>query len=29
VRESLELVIHDNDIMCKILPITFRGNVRT
>ena len=28
VRGSLELVIHDNDVMCKILPTTFRGNVR-
>jgi len=29
IRGSLELVIHDNDIMCKILPTTFRGNMRT
>lgn len=29
VRGSLELVIHDNDVMCKILPTTFRGNMRT
>jgi hypothetical protein len=29
VRGSLKLVIHDNDVMCKILPTTFRGNVRT
>jgi hypothetical protein len=29
VRGSLELVIYDNDVMCKILPTTFRGNVRT
>jgi len=29
MRESLELVIHDNDVTCKILPITFRGNMRT
>jgi len=29
VRGNLELVIHDNDVMCKILPTTFRGNVRT
>jgi hypothetical protein len=28
VRGSLELVSHDNDIMCKILPTTFKGNVR-
>uniref|UniRef100_U7E2F4 Retrotransposon gag domain-containing protein n=1 Tax=Populus trichocarpa TaxID=3694 RepID=U7E2F4_POPTR len=26
VRGSLELVIYDNDVMCKILPTTFRGN---
>jgi hypothetical protein len=29
VRGSLELVIYDNDVMCKILPTTFKGNVRT
>ncbi|KAJ6951741.1 hypothetical protein NC653_041017 [Populus alba x Populus x berolinensis] len=29
VRGSLELVIHGNDVICKILPIIFRGNVRT
>jgi hypothetical protein len=28
VRGSLELVIHENDVMCKILPTTFRGNVK-
>uniref|UniRef100_A0A2K2CAH6 Uncharacterized protein n=1 Tax=Populus trichocarpa TaxID=3694 RepID=A0A2K2CAH6_POPTR len=28
VRGSLELLIHDNDVMCKILPTTFRGNKR-
>ena len=28
VRGSLELVIHDNDVTCKILPTTFKGNVR-
>ena len=28
MRGSLELVIHDNDGMCKILSTTFRGNVR-
>jgi hypothetical protein len=28
VRRSLELVIHDNDVMCKILPTIFRGNVK-
>jgi len=28
VRGSLELVIHNNDVMCKILPTTFKGNVR-
>ena len=25
---SLELVIHDNNVMCKILFTTFRGNVK-
>ena len=29
IKGSLELVIHDNNIMCKILPTTFRGNMRT
>jgi ribosomal protein L1 len=29
VRGSLEMVIYDNDVMCKILPTTFRRNVRT
>jgi hypothetical protein len=29
VRGSLELVIHDNDVMCKTLLTTFRGDVRT
>jgi len=28
VRRSLELVIDDNDVMCKILPTIFRGNVK-
>jgi hypothetical protein len=29
VRGSLELVIYDNDVMCKILPTIFRGNMMT
>ena len=29
VRGGFELVIHDNDVMCKILPTTFIVNVRT
>jgi hypothetical protein len=28
VRGSLKLVIHDNDVMCKILPTTFIENMR-
>jgi len=28
MRRSLELVIHDNDVICKILLTTFRGDVR-
>jgi hypothetical protein len=28
VRGSFKLVIHDNDVMCKILPTTFIENMR-
>lgn len=28
MHSSLELVIQDNDSICKIFPITFHGSVR-